>query len=74
MPEQTSDRDWNAVLSDVVAGRWTDPETGKAAAVPFQSIVIGEDLSGAEADLIAPLGLGERLAVVSDENTVEALG
>lgn len=74
MPEPGSHRDWNAVLSDVVAGRWTDPETGKAADVPFQSIVIGEDLSGAEADLVAPLGLGERLAVVSDENTVEALG
>ena len=67
-------RDWDAVIRDVVAGRWTDPETGQTASVPFQTIHLAEDLSGGEADCIAPLGLGGRLAVVSDENTQEAMG
>ncbi len=74
MPEGAGRRDWNALIADVVAGRWMDPETGKAATVPFETIVIDEDLDGREADLVAPLGLGKRLAVVSDENTVEAMG
>jgi len=66
--------DWNAVISDVVAGNWTDPTTGKAATVPFEVIRIEEDLDGGEADVLAPLNLGKRLAVVSDINTHEAMG
>lgn len=67
-------RDWNALIEDVVSGRWTDPETGRAASVPFERIVLAETLEGREADLVASLNLGRRLAVVSDANTVEALG
>lgn len=66
--------DWNALISDVVAGKWKDPSTGKAASVPFETILIAEDLDGGEADMLAPLKLGKRLAVVSDTNTVEAMG
>ena len=66
--------DWNALISDVVAGQWKDPATGKAAKVPFETIRIEETLDGGEADLLAPLKLGKRLAVVSDINTVEAMG
>lgn len=65
---------WNALIEDVVAGRWTDPETGRPITLPFETIEIAETLEGREADLIRPLGLGERLAVVSDTNTVEAMG
>jgi glycerol-1-phosphate dehydrogenase [NAD(P)+] len=65
---------WNALISDVVAGRWTDPETGQPAKVPFDTIRIEEDLDGREAELIAPLKLGDRLAVVSDGHTVEVMG
>jgi glycerol-1-phosphate dehydrogenase [NAD(P)+] len=65
---------WNALIEDVVAGRWRDPETGKAASLPFQRIDLAETLDGREADLLAPLGLGRRIAVVSDVNTVEVLG
>jgi glycerol-1-phosphate dehydrogenase [NAD(P)+] len=68
------DRNWNALIEDVVAGRWVDPSTGKAAKVPFETIMIAEDLDGGEADMLAPLRLGKRLAVVSDINTHEALG
>ena len=66
--------DWNALISDVVAGNWKDPSTGKAAIVPFETIRIEETLDGGEADVLAPLKLGKRLAVVCDINTVEAMG
>jgi glycerol-1-phosphate dehydrogenase [NAD(P)+] len=72
MPQAT--RDWNKLISDVVAGRWADPETGKPAQVPFKTILIAESLDGGAADVAAPLKLGKRLAVVSDVNTVEAMG
>ena len=57
--------DWNELISDVVAGNWKDPTTGKAATVPFEVIRIEEDLDGGEADMLAPLKLGKRIAVVS---------
>jgi len=66
--------DWNALIRDVVAGTWADPETGKTAKVPFETIMLAETLDGGEADVLAPLKLGRRLAVVSDSNTVEAMG
>ena len=66
--------DWNTLISEVVAGNWKDPTTGKAASVPFEVIRIEEDLDGGEADMIAPLKLGKRIAVVSDVNTNEAMG
>jgi glycerol-1-phosphate dehydrogenase [NAD(P)+] len=67
-------QDWNALIEDVVAGRWTDPETGKPAQVPFKTIMLSETLEGGAADVAAPLKLGRRLAVVSDVNTLEAMG
>ena len=65
---------WNALISDVVAGQWKDPTTGKPATVPFEVIRIEEDLDGGEADVVAPLKLGRRIAIVSDVNTHEAMG
>ena len=66
--------DWNELISEIVAGRWKDPATNKAATVPFETIRIEESLDGGEADVLAPLKLGKRLAVVSDVNTNEAMG
>ncbi len=65
---------WNALIEDVVAARWRDPATGETARLPFRSIRLDETTEGREADLIAPLDLGRRLAVVSDVNTVEVMG
>ena len=65
---------WNALIEDVVAGRWRDPETGEAAKLPFDAIELAETTEGREAALVAPLRLGRRLAVVSDVNTVEVMG
>lgn len=64
----------SALIDDMVAGRWINPETGATAKVPFERIVIADDLDGAEADLVAPLKLGARIAVVSDEQTRQAMG
>ena len=67
-------RDWNSLIREVISGEWRDPETGKACAVPFETIRIEETLDGGAADLVAPLKIGRKLAVVSDTNTVEAMG
>lgn len=65
---------WNALIDDVIAGRWRDPETGKKAVMPFETIHLSEDLEGGGADMVAPLNMGRRLAVISDVNTHEAMG
>ena len=67
-------KDWNSLLREVVKGEWRDPATGKAVLVPFETVRIEESLEGGAADLVAPLKLGRKLAVVSDSNTVEAMG
>ena len=66
--------DWNALIRDVVKGDWPDPETGRPANVPFESIRIEETLDGGAGDLVGPLRIGKRIAVVSDVNTHEAMG
>ena len=66
--------DWNELIAEIVAGRWKDPATNKAATVPFETIRIEESFDGGEADVVAPLKLGKRIAVVSDVNTNEAMG
>lgn len=67
-------RDWNSLIREVIDGSWRDPETGKRCEVPFETIRIEETLEGGAADLVAPLNIGRRLAVVSDSNTIEAMG
>jgi glycerol-1-phosphate dehydrogenase [NAD(P)+] len=67
-------KDWNSLIREVISGEWRDPETGKRCAVPFETIRIEESLDGGAADLVAPLKIGRKLAVVSDTNTVEAMG
>jgi glycerol-1-phosphate dehydrogenase [NAD(P)+] len=67
-------KDWNSLIREVVSGEWRDPATGKLCIVPFEAIHIAESLDGAAAGLVAPLKLGKKLAVVSDTNTVEAMG
>ncbi len=73
-PGRAAKPDWNERIREIVAGTWNDPETGERFSVPYKSIVIADDLRGREAELVAPLGLGGRLSVVSDATTHRALG
>ena len=65
---------WTALIDDIVAGRWTNPETGQLARVPYDRVVFADSLDGGEADLVRALHLGTRLAVVADAATYDALG
>jgi glycerol-1-phosphate dehydrogenase [NAD(P)+] len=62
------------LIEELVAGRWHDPATGRPVRIATGAIVIERSLDGAEATLIGRLGLGPRLAVISDRNTFDALG
>ena len=63
-----------ASIDDLLAGRWRRPDGAAGAPLPVRQVVIAPSLDGREAELIAPLGLGRRLALVADPNTWEALG
>jgi glycerol-1-phosphate dehydrogenase [NAD(P)+] len=65
---------WTALIDDVVAGRWTNPETGALATVPYESIVFAESLEGREAELVRSLRLEGPFAVVADPATHAAMG
>lgn len=58
----------------LLEGRYLDPQTGARLGAEARSVVIEPSLDGAEAELVAALGLGPRLAVISDEDTRAALG
>ncbi len=66
--------DWNESIREVMDGHWRDPGTDKAVKIPPAIIRIEESLDGGAADLVAPLRIGKRIAVVSDVNTHEAMG
>ncbi|PDS48518.1 3-dehydroquinate synthase [Rhizobium anhuiense] len=65
---------WTVLIDDIVEGRWRDPQTGKTATVPYESIVIADSLEGREADLVAGLGLGRTFTIVADHATWGAMG
>ena len=65
---------WTALIDDIIDGRWKNPETGRPAEVEYDRVVIAESLEGREADLVDAMGLGDRIAIVADEATFEALG
>lgn len=64
----------NADIDDLVAGRLPNPETGEAVPMPFRRIVMEPSLDGAEAELVASVGIEGKIAVVSDANTHDVLG
>jgi len=61
-------------LGQLLRGEWVDPDSGAFLAVPLPAVAIERSLAGMEADLIASLRLGKRIAVVSDAATREVLG
>jgi len=64
----------NDTLSRLLNGEMSDPDGGPPLSVPTRHVAIADSLEGGEADLIAGLDLGGRLAVVSDEITRTVLG
>ncbi|MGH6934463.1 MAG: iron-containing alcohol dehydrogenase [Dongiaceae bacterium] len=62
------------LIADLIAGRVPDPDGGGLLHVATRAVTIASTLRGGEAELVAPLGLGRHLAVVSDSTTHELLG
>ena len=58
----------------LLAGTYPDPDTGTAVGVATKSLVIVPSLAGMEQNLVAGLGFGRRLAVISDATTHAVLG
>ena len=58
----------------MLEGRYRERADGRPVRVATQSVVIADSLRGREVDLVRELGLGKRLALVSDPNTDLALG
>ena len=61
-------------IEALLRGDWTDPDGGPPIGVPMRAVAILSSLRGVEAELVAPLRLGRRLAVVSDSTTQRVLG
>ena len=67
-------RNWTALIDEIVAGDFYDAEAGEKVSVPYESIVFRESLDGLEDELVGSLKLGEKIAIVADEHTYDALG
>ncbi len=65
---------WTALIDDIVAGHWLNPESGEYARVPYDSVVIEESLEGREVELVTSLDMPGSFALVADENTFAAYG
>ncbi|MDQ6435339.1 iron-containing alcohol dehydrogenase [Mesorhizobium sp. LHD-90] len=61
-------------IERLLAGTYVDRDTGKAIGVATKSLVIKPSLAGMEGDLVAALGFGKKVAVVSDRTTHAVLG
>ena len=63
-----------ALMERLLEGRLADPDGGGTLAVPTRKVAIAANLAGRATALLADLGLGPRLAVVSDPRTRAVLG
>ncbi|MCH8155503.1 MAG: sn-glycerol-1-phosphate dehydrogenase [Alphaproteobacteria bacterium] len=61
-------------IERLLDGGLPDPDGGPPLSVPTRHVAIADSLDGGEAELVASLGFGGRLAVVTDENTRSVLG
>lgn len=61
-------------LAQLLRGEYPDPDGGPPIGVPVKVVHIAHTLSGIEADIVAPLRLGSRLAIVTDPVTRDVLG
>jgi len=62
------------VIDQLIAGTFPDPDGGPPLRVATKAVTIARTMTGDEAELVRPLSLGRRLAVVSDRTTHAILG
>lgn len=62
------------LLERLLAGTLPDPDGAGRLSVPVRSVVTARTLAGREAELVRGLGLGPKLAIVSDPATRRVLG
>lgn len=62
------------ILAQIVSGAYPDPDGGAPLQVATRSVMVARSLAGVEGELVMKLGLGHRLAVVSDRTTHDILG
>ena len=74
LPSKAGQAHWTALIDDIVADRWFNPELGRVMKVDYDRIVFQETLDGQEADLVRSLNLGSSFAVVADVATYEVMG
>lgn len=65
---------FGGVIDELLAGTWIDPKTGEKHGIPIRSIAIEPSLAGEEAKLVRDLFPDDRITVVHDAFTREALG
>ena len=61
-------------IDQLLRGTYRDPDTGQPVGVATKLLMIGASLAGMEADLVAGLGFGRTIAIISDETTHGILG
>ena len=61
-------------IAELLAGRWIDPDTDEYVRVPVKAVHVAKSLAGDEAGLVKALGLPPPFAIITDQNTYEALG
>ena len=61
-------------IAELLAGTYRDRETGELLRAEAKAVVIDDSLDGREAELVAALGVGPHVAVVSDAVTHQVLG
>jgi glycerol-1-phosphate dehydrogenase [NAD(P)+] len=62
------------IIERLIAGSYPDPDGGPPLQVDTRAVAIANSIAGSEADLLKPLGLTGRFAVVSDKTTHGLLG
>ena len=64
----------NGIIDDLTSGKWINPNNDKPVTIPIKKIEISKSLDGLEYDFINKTHNGEKILIVSDEYTHDALG
>lgn len=61
-------------ITQLLRGEYLDPDSGRAVGVSTRVLTIEDSLDGSEDEIVASLGFGRNVAVVSDRTTHGVLG